>query len=192
MVEPCFQIIEVEVNGDPQQLAVATNHTLLDVLRDDLYLTGAKMGCNKGDCGCCTVLLDGKPVLSCLSLAVECNDRRVETIEGLARNGDLHPLQTAFIDTWAMQCGWCSSAMILSAKALLERLPNPSLSDVHDALGSVLCRCTGYVHIIEAVQVAAAQMRNPDQAPEELRGQSPETSDTRAPGEDQGQVEVEV
>lgn len=163
MTEPCYQKIELEVNGEPHDITIPTHRTLLEIIREDLHLTGAKIGCNKGDCGGCTLLLDGQPVLSCLTLAVECDGRRVETIEGLAENGHLHPLQTAFLETWAMQCGYCTSGMILSAKALLQRSPEAGVEEIRSALGSVLCRCTGYVHIIEAVQRAAAVLRAPVQ-----------------------------
>jgi len=125
--------------------------TLLDVLRDNLGLTGAKKGCDLGNCGSCTVLVDGKPVLSCLLLAIEAQGKDIVTIEGLAKNGQLHPLQQAFIDYSALQCGFCTPGMILSAKALLDNNPQPTEEEVKEAISGNLCRCTGYINIIEAI-----------------------------------------
>lgn len=145
------QLITLSVNGESYQVAVEPSITLLDVLRDELGLTGAKKGCDLGNCGSCTVLLDGKPVLSCLLLAMEAQGKDILTIEGLAKNGQLHPLQQAFIDYTALQCGFCTPGMLLSAKALLDENPQPTEEEVKEAISGNLCRCTGYTNIIEAI-----------------------------------------
>ena len=149
------RIITLTVNGEPVEGAVEPKRTLLSFLREDLGLTGAKHGCGLGDCGACTVILDGKPVNSCLVLAVQAHGREVLTIEGLAENGKLHPIQEAFIETGAIQCGFCSPGMILSAKALLDENPKPTELEIRTAISGNLCRCTGYQKIVEAIQVAA-------------------------------------
>ncbi len=149
------QIIELKVNGDLYVTGAEPNRTLLEVLRDNLGLTGAKRGCDEGDCGACTVLMDGKPVASCLFLAIEAQGKDIVTIEGLAANGKLHPLQDAFVNYGAIQCGFCTPGMILSAKALLDRNPKPTKEEIKEAIAGNLCRCTGYVKIIEAVQAVA-------------------------------------
>lgn len=133
--------------------------TLLEVLRDQIGLTGTKHGCGTGSCGACTILLDGKPILSCLTLAMTVRERNITTIEGLATGNTLHPLQKAFVDYSAIQCGFCIPGMILTAKALLEKNPNPAREEVMHALSGNLCRCTGYVKIIDAVLAAAEIMR---------------------------------
>jgi carbon-monoxide dehydrogenase small subunit len=143
--------LALTVNGDPVRLAVSPAATLLDVLRDKLELTGTKLGCGDGECGACTVMLSGKVVNSCLVLAVECAGAEVLTIEGLAPNGRLHPLQQAFVDHGAIQCGYCTPGMIMAAYALLEENPEPSEADVKRGLEGNLCRCTGYRKIIDAV-----------------------------------------
>ncbi len=144
------------VNGDHYVLEhVSVNRTLLRVLRDDLGLTGTKEGCSEGDCGACTVLVDGQPVNSCLVLAAEVDGKQLLTVEGLAKEGVLHPLQRAFIAAGAVQCGFCTPGMLLSAKALLDRNPKPSEGEIREALAGNLCRCTGYVRIINAVRQAA-------------------------------------
>lgn len=148
-------LIQLTVNGEPVETAVAPNRTLLQFLREDLGLTGAKHGCGHGDCGACTVILDGKPVNSCLVLAVQANGREVVTIEGLAENGRLHPIQQAFVDHGAIQCGFCTPGMILSAKALLDKHPRPTELDIRTAISGNLCRCTGYQKIVEAIAAAA-------------------------------------
>jgi carbon-monoxide dehydrogenase small subunit len=148
-------IIQLTVNGEEFEVAVEPNRTLLQVLREDLGFTGAKHGCGLGDCGACTVHLDGKPVNSCLVLAVQANGREVLTIEGLAEDGKLHPIQQAFVDHGAIQCGFCSPGMILSAKALLDENPRPTEREIRTAISGNLCRCTGYQKIVEAVQAAA-------------------------------------
>ncbi len=147
--------IHLQVNGEPYDLLVEPRHTLLKVLRDDLGFTGTKKGCDTGDCGACTVLMNGKPINSCLALAMEANGKEITTIEGLARGDDLHPLQEAFIQAGAIQCGYCTPGMILTAKALLDENSAPSEEEVKRALAGNLCRCTGYVKIVQAIQAAA-------------------------------------
>jgi len=148
-------IIQLTVNGEPVEAAVEPNKTLLQLLREDLGLTGTKHGCGLGDCGACTVIVDGMPVNSCLVLAVQAAGREVLTIEGLAENGKLHPIQQAFVDKGAIQCGFCTPGMILSAKALLDANPMPTEHEIRTAISGNLCRCTGYQKIVEAVQEAA-------------------------------------
>jgi len=147
--------IRFTVNGDVVEMAVEHHQRLLDVLREDLALTGAKEGCGGGECGACTVLMDNEPVNACLVLAVEADGREIITIEGLARENCLDPLQEAFIEHAALQCGFCTPGMILSAKALLLRNPNPTEAEVKEALSGNLCRCTGYKSIVDAVLAAA-------------------------------------
>jgi carbon-monoxide dehydrogenase small subunit len=149
------QIIGFTVNGRPLEIDVAVHHTLLDVLRDDLGLTGTKECCVEGECGTCTVVMDGRAVCSCLVLAVEADGADVVTVEGLAREGRLSPLQQAFLDKAAPQCGFCIPGQLMSAHALLLRNPHPTLEEVHEALGGNLCRCAGYQQITEAVLQAA-------------------------------------
>lgn len=146
------------VNGERYELAFAPHKTLLEVLREDLGLTGTKHGCELGECGTCTVLVDGVPVLSCLALALSYSGRSIETVEGLARGGRLHPLQEAFAELGAAQCGYCTPGVLLAAKALLEEVPHPSRAEIAEALSGNLCRCTGYLKIFEAVELAAARM----------------------------------
>jgi carbon-monoxide dehydrogenase small subunit len=150
------KLIRINVNGQDHELAVEPNATLVDVLRYQLGLTGTKKGCEMGDCGSCTVIMDGKPVNSCLVLAMQAAGRRIVTIEGLADENGLHPLQDAFVEKGAIQCGFCSSGMILSAKSLLDKNPQPSDADVRSAISGNLCRCTGYQKIIEAVKAVGA------------------------------------
>ncbi len=149
------ELIELNVNGEVHQLAVAPNTTLAEVLRDQMGLTGTKEACGTGECGTCTVLLDGRPVLSCLTLAVDCQSQPIVTIEGLTTGDELTPVQQAFHDCGAVQCGFCTPGMVLSVTALLESNANPSISEVRKALEGHLCRCTGYNKIIEAVYRAA-------------------------------------
>lgn len=151
--------LALTVNGEPAETLADGCKTLLEVLREDLQLTGTKHGCELGECGACAVLLDGEPVLSCLVLAAECNGRRVTTVEGLAEDGALHPLQDVFADLGASQCGYCTPGILITARALLEREPNPSRDQIKDALAGNLCRCTGYLQIVEAVEAAAARLR---------------------------------
>jgi carbon-monoxide dehydrogenase small subunit len=146
------RIIILNVNGDDHEVAVATNHTLLDVLRDQLHLTGTKRGCGTGTCGVCTVIMDGKAVLSCLLLAVECQGNTITTIEGIGTSEDLHPVQKSFIEYGAIQCGYCSPGIIMTAKALLDEIPSPNDDEIKEALAGTFCRCTGHIKIMEAVK----------------------------------------
>jgi carbon-monoxide dehydrogenase small subunit len=153
--------IALLVNGEPVETAFAPQKTLLEVLREDLALCGTKHGCELGECGACAVLLDGRPVLSCLVLGVECAGVSVTTVEGLARDGRLHPLQTAFADLGAAQCGYCTPGFLVTAKALLDEQPNPTRQQIREALSGNLCRCTGYLQIVEAVEAAVARAADP-------------------------------
>jgi carbon-monoxide dehydrogenase small subunit len=150
--------ITMTVNGELEKLTVQDHHTLLHVLREQLALTGAKDGCSAGECGACTVLMDGEPVNSCLVLAVECDGHEIVTVEGLIQDGRLSALQEAFVEHNAVQCGFCTPGVLISSHALLQRNPNPTEQEVREALVGNLCRCTGYLRIIQAVQTAAAQM----------------------------------
>jgi aerobic-type carbon monoxide dehydrogenase small subunit (CoxS/CutS family) len=150
--------IRIELNGEDVDVSFAPYKTLLEVLREDLGHTGTKHGCELGECGACAVLLDGKPVLSCLVLALECDGRKVVTIEGLAADGQLHPLQDAFADLGGSQCGYCTPGMIVTAKALLDRNPHPSHEQIREALSGNLCRCTGYLQIFDAVEGAILEI----------------------------------
>ncbi len=143
--------LELRVNGEDYRISVEPRRTLLEVIRNDLGLTGTKLGCGGGECGACTVILDGKAVKSCLMLALDARGKEVWTIEGLSRIGDLDPLQKAFVERGAIQCGFCTPGMIMASKALLDENPHPSEQEVKDALAGNLCRCTGYVKILEAV-----------------------------------------
>lgn len=153
------QLLKLRVNGEDYEVYADPWETLLEVLRNELGLTGAKQGCVSGDCGTCTVLINGKAVKSCLVLACQAVGNEILTIEGLARNGKLHPLQQAFIDHFAVQCGFCTPGMILAAKALLDENPGASEEDIKRGLRGNLCRCTGYVKIIEAIVAAQGKMR---------------------------------
>ena len=152
-------IISLKINGEGHRLIVQPRETLLDVLRDKLNMTGTKKGCNEGDCGACTVLMDGKAVLSCLILAVTATGKNITTIEGLAENAELHPLQKAFVEHGAIQCGFCTPGQIMASKALLDENPDPTEGEIKEALAGNLCRCTGYVKIVDAVKVASKEMR---------------------------------
>lgn len=152
------RVISLVINGDPVTAVVKDYTTLLDFLRDQLGLTGTKKGCEQGECGACTVQLDGEPVNSCSTLAVECDGHEVTTIEGVAKDGKLHPIQAQFIEKWALQCGYCTPGMIMSAKCLLEKNPHPTELEIREAIEGNLCRCTGYAKIVEAIQAAAADM----------------------------------
>jgi carbon-monoxide dehydrogenase small subunit len=154
-VEPTVVTATLRVNGEPRRLAFPAHHTLLEVLREECGLTGTKHGCELGECGTCTVLVDGEPLLSCLALAAEMEGREIETVEGLAQGNRLHPLQAAFADLGAAQCGYCTPGILLAAKALLAGNPRPGEAEVRAALAGNLCRCTGYQKIIEAVLWAA-------------------------------------
>jgi aerobic-type carbon monoxide dehydrogenase small subunit (CoxS/CutS family) len=151
--------LALTINGEATEAAVDPAKTLLEVLREDLQLTGTKHGCELGECGACAVLLAGEPVLSCLVLALECAGRDVVTVEGLARDGRLDPLQETFADLGGSQCGYCTPGILVAARALLDREPNPSREQIREALSGNLCRCTGYLQIIEAVEAAAATAR---------------------------------
>jgi carbon-monoxide dehydrogenase small subunit len=151
--------LKLNVNGEEAPVSFAPYKTLLEVLREDLDLTGTKHGCELGECGACTVLLDGQPVLSCLVLALECEGRRIETIEGLARGPELHPLQAAFADFGGSQCGYCTPGVIMTAKALLEKDLNPTREQIREATAGNLCRCTGYQQITDAIEDAARVLR---------------------------------
>jgi aerobic-type carbon monoxide dehydrogenase small subunit (CoxS/CutS family) len=150
--------IRLTLNGEQLDVSFAPYKTLLEVLREDLGHTGTKHGCELGECGACAVLLDGKPVLSCLILALECADREVLTVEGLAEDGKLHPLQDAFADLGAAQCGYCTPAILVTAKSLLDQNPHPSRDQIRVALSGTLCRCTGYLQIFEAVEAAVLKI----------------------------------
>jgi len=151
--------LKLNVNGEAAPVSFAPYKTLLEVLREDLGLTGTKHGCELGECGACTVLVDGEPVLSCLVLALECEGRRIETIEGLARGAELHPLQAAFADLGGSQCGYCTPGVIMTAKALLDKNPDATKEQIKEATAGNLCRCTGYLQITEAVERAAGVLR---------------------------------
>ena len=154
------QPIELKVNGDTYSLAVDAWRTLNEVLRDDLNLTGTKLGCGSGDCGACTVLVDGRSVSSCLTLAVEAQGKEIQTVEGLAPSGEeLHPIQEAFIEEGAIQCGFCTSGMEMSAAYLLSQNDSPTKQEIKEGLSGHLCRCTGYIQIVDAISVAAEKMK---------------------------------
>ncbi len=145
------RIITLNVNSEDFEVLVEPHRTLLEVLREDLGLTGTKRGCDLGTCGACTVLIEGKPYLSCLTLAIDAQEKKILTIEGLAQDGDHHPLQKAFVERGAIQCGFCTPGMILTAKAFLDENPHPTEKEVKKAISGNLCRCTGYVKIVEAI-----------------------------------------
>jgi len=151
--------IKFVLNGEVTEVAFAPHKTLLEVVREDLGLTGTKHGCELGECGTCTILVDGRSILSCLMLGLDAEGREVTTIEGMAAGGELHPLQDTFADLGAAQCGYCSPGFLLVAKELLEKSSNPSRDEIKEALSGNLCRCTGYIKIYEAVELAAARMR---------------------------------
>ena len=154
------QEIRIIVNGDSYEITVKPRETLLDVLREKLELTGTKKGCDLGDCGACVVLLEGKPVSSCLVLAIDARDKEITTIEGLAEGEELHPVQNAFIKYGAIQCGFCTPGMVLTAKAFLDENPSPTEDEIKEAISGNICRCTGYVKIIEAIQSAALNLKH--------------------------------
>jgi aerobic-type carbon monoxide dehydrogenase small subunit (CoxS/CutS family) len=147
------------VNGEEHEVSFAPYKTLLEVLREDMNLTGTKHGCELGECGACAVLVDGVPVLSCLALGLECEGRAIETVEGLASGSKLHPLQSAFADLGGAQCGYCTPGILMTAKALLDRDPNPSRERIKEAISGNLCRCTGYQQIYESIEEGARRMR---------------------------------
>jgi len=147
--------VKMDVNGEAVEATFAPYKTLLEVLREELNLTGTKHGCELGECGACAVLVDGEPQLSCLVLALECEGRSIETVEGMGEGAALHPLQAAFADLGAAQCGYCTPGILLTAKALLDNNPHPSREEIREALAGNLCRCTGYTKILEAVELVA-------------------------------------
>jgi carbon-monoxide dehydrogenase small subunit len=150
--------LKLRVNGEERELLAPVHHTLLEVLREELGLTGTKHGCELGECGTCTVLVDGRPLLSCLALPVECQGRAITTVEAMAEEGALHPLQQAFVELGAAQCGYCTPGFLLVARALLEENPRPSRAQIAEATAGNLCRCTGYLKIFEAIELAAERM----------------------------------
>ena len=156
--KPTKILLRLRVNGENYQVATEINKTLLEVLREDMSLTGTKHGCELGECGTCAVLVDGKPVLSCLMLGIEAENMDIMTVEGLTQNGKSHPLQNAFADLGAAQCGYCIPGILLTAKALLDEQPRPTAEEIRQALSGNLCRCTGYTKIIQAVELAAKEM----------------------------------
>jgi len=158
-------LIQFTLNGEQSEVAFAPHKTLLEVLREDLNLMGTKHGCELGECGTCAVLIDGQPILSCLFLGLDAEDREVTTIEGMAEGGKLHPLQDTFADLGAAQCGYCTPGFLLVAKELLEKNASPNRTEIQEALAGNLCRCTGYLKIYEAVELAAARMRGEDAEP---------------------------
>jgi carbon-monoxide dehydrogenase small subunit len=151
--------IECKVNGKSEQVTAEASKTLLYLLRDELGLTGTKDGCSSGDCGACVVMLDGRPVNSCMVLAAQADGCDVVTVEGLAQNGELHPVQRAFGETWAFQCGFCTPGMLVSCYALLQSNDNPSREEILTAIAGNFCRCTGYQGVVKAVEQAAAELR---------------------------------
>ena len=153
------QVIALDVNGERRDLLLPVHKTLLEVLREDMQLTGTKHGCELGECGTCTVLVDGKPELSCLLLPVQLQGRAITTVEGMANGSELHPLQQAFAELGAAQCGYCTPGILLSAKSLLETNPKPTRDEIREALAGNLCRCTGYTKILDAVELGAGRMR---------------------------------
>ena len=157
--------IRISLNGEQTDVSFASYKTLLEILREDLGHTGTKHGCELGECGACAVLLDGKPVLSCLVLALECDKREVLTVEGLGSYGNLHPLQDAFADLGAAQCGYCTPAILVTAKALLDHNPHPNRDQIREALSGNLCRCTGYLQIFEAVEAAMVKIAEQNHQP---------------------------
>jgi aerobic-type carbon monoxide dehydrogenase small subunit (CoxS/CutS family) len=150
--------VTLNVNGESREALVATHKTLLEVLREDLGLTGTKHGCELGECGTCTVLMDGEPMLSCLALPIEAEGCRITTVEGMAEGGRLHPLQQAFVELGAAQCGYCTPGILLTATAFLAGRPSPTRPEIKEALAGNLCRCTGYTKILDAVELAALRM----------------------------------
>jgi carbon-monoxide dehydrogenase small subunit len=150
--------IKFMLNGDPVETLTDTNVTMTDFLRRDMHLTGTKRGCEEGECGACTILLDRRPVASCLMLATEAEGHEIVTIEGVMEDGKLHPVQRQFVEKWALQCGFCTPGMIISAVALLEENPSPTEAEIRDAIAGNLCRCTGYAKIVEAIGAAAESL----------------------------------
>jgi carbon-monoxide dehydrogenase small subunit len=159
-VQPAKTLLQLRVNGETREVATEINKTLLEVLREDLALTGTKHGCELGECGTCAVLVNGQPMLSCLMLGVEAEHAKIVTVEGMMQNGQPHPLQKTFADLGAAQCGYCIPGILLTAKALLDRNPHPTRDEIRHALSGNLCRCTGYTKILQAVELAVEQHEN--------------------------------
>ncbi|MBW8876512.1 MAG: (2Fe-2S)-binding protein [Acidobacteria bacterium] len=159
--------LKLHINGEYRPVVFATHHTLLEVLREECGLTGTKHGCELGECGTCTILVDGRPVLSCLVLAADMEGKRIETVEGMQHGNELHPLQAAFADLGAAQCGYCTPGILMTAKALIAENPKPRPAEISEALAGNLCRCTGYHKIVEGVEWAAAKMRGEEGTPPE-------------------------
>lgn len=151
------RLIQLKVNGEFYEVAVLPHRTLAEVLREELDLIGTKVACNAGDCGSCTVIMDGKTVVSCLTLAVEAEGREIRTIEGVAQGSELSPVQKAFVDHGAIQCGFCTPGMVMSATALLEKNPKPTEDEIRMGIAGNICRCTGYTKIVEAIQAASQE-----------------------------------
>lgn len=152
-------VVTLQINGETHTTLCPPHETLLETLRERLGLTGTKHGCELGECSACTVLMDGAPVLSCLTLSVQAQGHSLTTIEGIAKNGVLHPLQQAYIESGASQCGYCTPGMVLTAKVLLEKNPAPTRREIRDAIAGNICRCTGYVEIVDAIELAAERIR---------------------------------
>jgi len=163
--KPAKALLRLRVNGEIHEVATEISKTLLEVLREDMGLTGTKHGCELGECGTCAVLVDGKPVLSCLMLGIEAVDSEIITVEGMAWNGEPHPLQKAFADLGAAQCGYCIPGILLTAKALLDENPHPTRDEIKQALSGNLCRCTGYTKILEAVELAVREITGQTEVP---------------------------
>jgi len=151
--------IEFTINNEKRRLSVKPNDLLINIIRNDLFLTGSKYGCGIGECGACTVLLNGEPVLSCLTLAVTVDGKEITTIEGLAKGNELHPMQIAFLKNAAVQCGFCTPSMILTATALLKENPNPTEDEIRDYIRGNICRCTGYIQIVKAIKSCATEAK---------------------------------
>ena len=156
--KPTKTLLNLRVNGETKEVATEVNKTLLEVLREDMGLTGTKHGCELGECGTCAVLVDGAPVLSCLMLGIEAENTEIVTVEGMTQNGQPHPLQKTFADLGAAQCGYCIPGILLTAKALLDKNPQPTRDEIRQALSGNLCRCTGYTKILQAVELAAKEL----------------------------------
>jgi carbon-monoxide dehydrogenase small subunit len=173
-------LLTLKINGEERDVLAPAHKTLLEVLREELNLTGTKHGCELGECGTCTVLVDGDPVLSCLALPVECQGREIKTVEGMAEGGRLHPLQQAFAELGAAQCGYCTPGILLTAEALLVDIPIPTRDEIKHALSGNLCRCTGYTKILDAVELAALRMQRKGEVQPAGRGAAEgEPSDSR-------------
>lgn len=181
-------LLTLRVNGEGHQVAVPVHKTLLEVLREELGLTGTKHGCELGECGACAVLVDGQPVLSCLALPVELEGREILTVEGMAAHGQLHPLQQAFAELGAAQCGYCTPGVLLTAKALLHDNPRPSRDEIRQALAGNLCRCTGYVKILAAIELAALRMAGSPMAPAEIGRVNQATQESGGGGRGEARV----